>query len=420
MKEFSVGDKVTVTGKQFKYAGFVSPSSEEEVLVLKLENGYNVGVLKNKIERRTLIQSARKTQISVPVIKNDLKLPKISIISTGGTITSKVDYKTGAVSSLTKPEELIAKIPELAKLANINIVSPFSKLSEDMLPEDWQIIADHVALELNKGAEGVIVTHGTDTLHFTAAALSFMIKDISKPIALVGGQRSSDRGSFDGAQNLICAVHYCLSQIAEVAIIMHANTDDDYCYALRGTKVRKMHSSRRDAFRSINCLPLAKIDPKKGVSILSKDYKKRTDKKVSVNTKLQLKVALIKSSPGLKPDVLNYYIEKGYMGIVIEGTGFGHVAEEWVRPLKWATKQMIVCMTTQTIYGTTNDHIYSRGVELHRAGVVYCKDTMPEIAYVKLMHLLATHKNREEIKRMMQKNLVGEINDRIEKKSFLY
>jgi glutamyl-tRNA(Gln) amidotransferase subunit D len=420
MKEFSIGDNVTVAGKQLKYTGIVMPSSEDSVLVLKLNSGYNVGILKEKIERRTLIQSAKKVNREIAKLKQNSNLPKISIISTGGTITSKVDYKTGGVSPLTNPEELIANIPELEKLANIKLISPFSKLSENMSPEDWQTIADTVVSEINRGVEGVIVTHGTDTLHFTASALSFMIKDLSKPVALVGGQRSSDRGGFDGAQNLICAVHYCLSQIAEVVVIMHANTDDDFCYALRGTKVRKMHSSRRDAFRPINCLPLAKIYPKGKVEIIEKNYNNKKDKRVKLANQLETKVALIKYSPGLSPDVLGYYIDKGYKGLILEGTGFGHVSEDWIKQLKWATKQAIVCMTTQTIYGGTNNYIYSMGIKLHKAGVIYCKDTLAETAYVKLMHLLGTHKNLEEIKIMMQKNIAGEINERIVKKSFLY
>jgi glutamyl-tRNA(Gln) amidotransferase subunit D len=421
MKEPSIGDLAKVFGKEFTYTGIIMPSNDCDIIILKLENGYNVGVSKSKIQNISVMKQARPPVKNTPKIKSKSGLPNISIVTTGGTITSKIDYRTGAVHPLTKPEELIANIPELAELANIKIISPFSKLSEDLTSVDLQKIASSVALEINKGAEGVIVTHGTDTLHFTSAALSFMLKDLPKPVAVVGGQRSSDRGSFDGHQNLICAVHYCLSNIAEVAIIMHANSDDDFCYALRGTKVRKMHSSRRDAFRPINCLPLAKIDPKKGVEILDKNYNKKAAKKVVVNTNLEPKVVLIKYSPGLQPDILDYYIDKGYKGIVLEGTGFGHVSTEtWMKQIERATKHAVVCMTTQTIYGTTNNHIYSAGVKLHKAGVIYCKDTLPETAYIKLMILLGQNKNLQEVKQMMTQNLAGEINERIEKKSFLY
>jgi glutamyl-tRNA(Gln) amidotransferase subunit D len=420
MQKINVGDSVKIFGNGFQYSGQVVPSQEESIVVLKLDNGYNVGISEKKIQKVQVLGKVKKSASQLRKMKSNSKLPNITIITTGGTITSRVDYKTGAVHPLTKPEELIASVPELSNLANIKLISPFSKLSEDMLPEDWQSIADTVAYEINKGAEGVIVTHGTDTLHYTSSALSFMLKDLPVPIALVGGQRSSDRGSFDGAQNLICAVHYCLSPIAEVAIVMHANSDDDFCYALRGVKVRKMHSSRRDAFRPINCLVLAKIDPKKGVEVRCKHAKARTSTRVKLNAKLETKVALIKYSPGLSPDILDYYTDKGYKGVVLEGTGFGHVGGNWHTAIERATKHMIVCMTTQTIYGTTNNHIYSRGVELHKAGVVYCKDTLSETAYVKLMHLLGTNKNLDEVKMQMTQNIAGEINDRIEKKSFLY
>jgi glutamyl-tRNA(Gln) amidotransferase subunit D len=420
MQKLNVGDSVKIFGNGFQYSGQVMPSQEESIVVLKLDNGYNVGISEKKIQKVQLVGKSKQPASQLSKMKSNSKLPNITIVTTGGTITSKVDYKTGAVSPLTKPEELIANVPELTKLANIKIISPFSKLSEDMLLADWQSIADTVAYEINHGVDGIIITHGTDTLHYTSAALSFMLKDLPVPVALVGGQRSSDRGGFDGAQNLICAVHYCRSQIAEVAIIMHANTDDDYCYALRGTKVRKMNSSRRDAFRPINSLPLAKIYPMKGVEVLWKHARARTDKKVKLNNRLETKVALIKYTPGLSPDVLDYYIDKGYKGVVLEGTGFGHVGANWHSAVERATKHMIVCMTTQTIYGTTNNHIYSRGVELHKVGVIYCKDTLPETAYVKLMHLLGTNKNLEEVKMQMTQNLAGEINNRIEKKSFLF
>lgn len=421
MAKFAAGDFVRVSGRGFEYTGTVMPSQDENITILKLENGYNVGIVTKRIKKPHIIKRAKQSTPVLSKVKSKSGLPKITIITTGGTITSRVDYKTGATHSLTKPEELIANIPELTKLANIKIISPFSQWSEDLTPQDFQRIADTAAVELNKGASGVIVTQGTDTLHFTSAALSFMIKDLSKPIAVVGGQRSSDRGSFDGAQNLICAVHYCLSHIAEVAIVMHANTDDDYCYALRGTKVRKMHSSRRDAFRPINCLPLAKIDPKKGVEILAKNYNKRTDKTVKADTQLEPKVVLIKFFPGLKPDIINYYIDKGYKGIILEGTGFGNIATDtWIPTLENASKHAIICMTTQTLYGTTNNHVYSAGVREEKAGVIHCNDTLPETAYMKLMHLLGTNKNLNEVRKQMTQNLVGEINARIEKNSFLY
>jgi len=385
-----------------------------------LENGYNVGVYHKRIRTTHLITRAKQKPTILSKTKSQSGHPKVTIISTGGTITSKVDYKTGAVSPLTRPEDLIANVPELAKLADIKILAPFSKFSEDLTPQDWQKIADSVAHELNNGAQGVVVTHGTDTLHYTAAALSFMLKDLSKPVALVGGQRSSDRGSFDGHQNLICAVQYALSNIAEVAVVMHANSDDDICYAIRGTKVRKMHSSRRDAFRPINCSAFAEIHPQDGVKVTDKKTNRRSNSKVVLANQLEPKVALIKYSPGLHADVLDYYVDKGYKGIILEGTGFGHVAEDWKPHIERAVKHAVICMTTQTIYGATNPKVYSKGRQLEEAGVVFCNDTLAETAYIKLMILLKRTKNLEDVKKMMTENLAGEINNRIEKKSFLY
>lgn len=130
-----------------------------------------------------------------------------------------------------------------------------------MKPKHWIKIAHEVAKSLNSGDSGVVVAHGTDTMGYTAAALSFMLRDLGKPVILVGAQRSSDRPSSDAAMNLICSVRMSTSDVAEVMVVMHGETGDTYCLAHRGTKVRKMHTSRRDAFRSINDVPIAKVWP---------------------------------------------------------------------------------------------------------------------------------------------------------------
>ncbi|MFH1424396.1 MAG: Glu-tRNA(Gln) amidotransferase subunit GatD, partial [archaeon] len=260
MKE---GERVRVKTKKHTFEGILMPRSEladTDHIVVKLGTGYNIGILKSDIEKSEVLKESEK-KASAPKPKFEKGMPKIGIVATGGTISSKVDYKTGGVFPLESAEEMLTSIPELANYVSIDKISqPFQMLGEDMSPAEWGKIAKEVHKELSS-AEGVIVTHGTDTLHYTAAALSFMLRGLNKPIAVIGAQRSTDRGSSDDAQNLLCAAHYCLSDIAEVAIVMHGNTNDTYCIASRGTKVRKMHSSRRDAFRPINEAPLAKIFP---------------------------------------------------------------------------------------------------------------------------------------------------------------
>ena len=272
------GDRVEIKTKKEVIKGILMPQ-EGKTLVIKLDTGYNIGIDHKKVLKIKKIKKGKKPgRIVTKKIKHRKSLPKVTFISTGGTIGTHVDYVTGGVFMCRTPEEILTTTPELGNIINIKTKSPFTVASEDMSIENWQQLARLIAKELNSGADGVILTHGTDYLHYTSAALSFMLKNLSKPVALVGAQRSPDRGSFDGTQNLLCAAHYCRSDIAEVAVVMHGSTSDEFCLANRGVKCRKMHTSRRDAFRPINELPLAKIWPDGKTKILNKNYKRSNQK----------------------------------------------------------------------------------------------------------------------------------------------
>ena len=423
------GDIVKVATKDETYEGVLMPRSEladEDHIVVKLASGYNIGVSKKNIKKLEK-KAAGKREAAFKGMKFSKAKPPISMVSVGGTITAKVDYKTGGVYPFETPEELLQSVPELADFVSIKKMSqPFSLLSEDMSSDDWGKIATEVKKELDAGAEGVIVTHGTDTLHYTAAALSFMLPNLPKPVAVVGAQRSVDRGSFDGNQNILCAAHHCTSDIAEVAIVMHGTTEDKYCLACRGTKVRKMHSSRRDAFRPVNTAPLAKIFPDGNIIVSNYDHARRSGGKATLDTAFEEKVALVKYYPGADPGVLDYYAGKGFRGIILEGTGFGHTATQplnkkfnWLEPVKkLIDKGIFVGMTTQTLYGRTDPLVYSAGRLLKDAGVVYLGDMLPETAYVKLGWVLG-HK-KWDVKAKMLENIAGELNPRIDPESFLY
>ncbi len=407
------------------YEGLEVPSSDDSVTMVKLNNGYNIGINKDKIKKVERTEE-KLSSAKVPKLKTEKDLPKISLITTGGTIMSKVDYKTGANSWLTKPEELLAQIPELSKLANLKIISPYSVATEDMGIKEWQDLAEITAKELNdQSVSGVIITLGTDTMHYISAALSFMVKTPNKPVAFVGGQRSSDRGSFDGAQNLICAVHYCLSDIATISIVMHESTEDTACIAIRGVKARKMHCSKRNTFRPINDLPLARIWPDGKIEILNDNCAERSNEKVLASTKMEPKVALIKWVPDLDPEVLDFYLKNNYRGIIIEGTGFGNTAvkskKSWLPAIKKAADAgVFVGMTSQCLYGRTDAFVYDTGRYLQQAGVVYLKDILPETAYVKLCWALGQTKDKARLKDLMLANLAGEYNEHISEESFLY
>jgi len=358
-------------------------------------------------------------------LKFDHKKPKVALIMTGGTIISRVDYRTGGVYALERPEELLTNIPELKNIVFIDDIKvPFKKMSEDLNYKDWQALAELVAKELNKN-EGVIITHGTDTLHYTSAALSFMLKNLSKPVVLVGSQRSSDRGSSDAFMNLICSAYAAVSNIAEVGVCMHGSTDDQYCYFIRGTKVRKLHTTRRDAFRSINEMPLAKFWPDGKIDILNKNHKTRKDGKVLADVKFEPKVALLKAYPGSEPEILEILAKKGYRGFVIEGTGMGHVPTEaeksWIPVIKKLIKDGIpVVIAPQTLYGRINTDVYTNlRVLYHEAKAIPAEDMLPEVAYVKLGWVLGHTKDLEEIRKMMLTNIAGEITARSEIETFL-
>jgi glutamyl-tRNA(Gln) amidotransferase subunit D len=312
---------------------------------------------------------------------------------------------------------------------------PFTLASEDMNHSHWQQIAELAAKELNKGRRGVIVTHGTDTLHFTAAALSFMLKNLSKPVAIIGAQRSPDRGSFDGILNLICGGYFVgHSNIGEVAVVMHGSSSDDFCLAHRGTKARKMHTSRRDAFRSINNLPLARIWPNGKIEVMNENHRKFEDRKVEADTSFEPKVAMVKFYPGSDPGIIDYYVDNDFKGIIIEATGLGHVAtgesgtseNETIKSLSWiphikaaVDRGVVIVITSQTLYGRVHPFVYRNLRLLYEAGAVFGEDMLPETAYIKLGWLLGHEKNIEKVKNLMLTNLAGEISAETDYRNYL-
>jgi glutamyl-tRNA(Gln) amidotransferase subunit D len=418
-KGLSLGDRVSVVKREgdrrIRYEGIIMPPYElspGETLTIKLDNGYNVGIRIDLIESVEVIEKAKpKKEVAFKeVLPRKEGLPGVTIIGTGGTIASKIDYKTGAVHAAFTAEELAKAVPEIFEIANITPKLLMNIMSEDMKPEYWKKIAREVASALNSGEDGVVIAHGTDTLAYTSAALSFLLRDLTKPVILVGSQRSSDRPSSDSAMNLICATRMATADFGEVAIVMHGETSDTYCLAHRGTKARKMHTSRRDAFRSINDVPIARIWPGGKIEFLRKDYRKRSDGEVWVDGKMEERVGLLKVVPGMSAELIDFFVDKGYKGIVIEGTGLGHTPNDVIPAIERATEEGVaVCMTSQCLYGRVNLNVYSTGRRLLKAGVIPCEDMLPETAYVKLMWVLGHTDDLEEVRRMMLTNYAGEI-----------
>ena len=404
-------DKVSVETNGVKYEGTLMPSQTDRI-VLKLKNGYNIGIRKESASLTLLDKKEGKISLTESGYAQKMKkgnLPRISILSTGGTIASKIDYRTGAVTSQFSADDVLAAIPELEEIANYNCRMIYSILSENMRPSYWVELARAVYEEIKNGADGIIITHGTDTMMYTAAALSFMI-ETPVPIVLVGSQRSADRPSSDNAMNAICAAKVATSDIAEVCVVMHGSTSDDFCYIHRGTKVRKMHTSRRDAFQSINARPIGRVEyPSREIKILS-SFIKRGEKKLAINDKLESKCALIKYVAGASNESLLFHSGSGYKGIVIEGTGLGHVSTEWIPLIRTITDAGIpVVMTSQCINGRVCDRVYDTGRDILKAGAIESEDMLSEVALVKLMWVLGQTRDHEKVTAMMHTNIAGEL-----------
>ncbi len=419
-----VGDRVKVVFPKKEYEGILleTPKSEKGIYLLKLDSGYNIGLNKKDSLSLEVIEKFKEKE-EIEVKKKSSGKPNVAMIITGGTIAARLNPVKGGVDWLDTPESLFKFYPEIFDKVNVlKVEVPFMKASEDMDYKDWQKIAKVAGKLLNdSNIRGVIVTHGTDFLHYTSAALSFFLRDLNKPVVLTYSQRSIDRASSDANLNLQCSALAAISDIAEVMLVGHATTNDDYCYAMPGTKVKKLHSSRRDAFKIVNSKPFAKIFSDM-IDIL-KRHNIRNKNKVKVDAKFEEKVALVKLYPGQDPGILDYYLKNKYKGIVLEMSGLGHAPTKrarlgWTKKLKEVQdKGLIVCAAAQTIYGRLDPLVYSNGREMLETGIIYLEDMLAETAFVKLGWVLGHAdwaKDKEIVKKKMLENFSGELNDRLE------
>ncbi len=418
------GDVIVVRrGDGSEFRGVLMPRyslSPGPFIVLKLPNGYNIGV---RVDESTVIEKVGSVERGkpgepMPLVEGPLKPPRerVMIVGAGGTVASRIDYETGAVKPYLSVDELSLSVPELWRYADIDAVQVFQVLSEDMKPSMWARLVDEVAKAIERGYDGVVVTHGTDTMAFTASALAFAFhRGLPVPIALTGAQRSSDRPSSDAAFNLTAAVLVASrAPFAEVTVVMHGETGDTYALAHRGVRVKKMHSSRRDAFQSINSPPLAKVWPYDArIEIIDKRFRGRGKEDLVVENGFHERVALIKHFPGDIASVIDALVDKGFKGIVIEGTGFGHVSNDAIKSLERAREEGVaVAIVTQTIFGRVNLNVYSTGRRMLAAGVIPLEDMTAEAAYAKLSWVLARAEDLDEVRRLMLTNLAGEISGR--------
>ncbi len=416
----SVGDSIKIATENGEITGLLMPryeSASEEYIVIKLNSGYNTGIHVTKIKSiaKLLDKGQAVAAVRTPAVTANQNLPKVALISTGGTIASKIDYRTGGVHAALSADELYASVPELANHASIDPEVLMSEYSENLRPEHWTLIAEKIAEKIKTGRyRGIVVPHGTDTMHYTAAALSFALQKLPIPVVLVGAQRSSDRPSSDAALNLLGATVFATeSKYAGIFVTMHAGTSDDTIACHVGTRVRKNHTSRRDAFESIDMTPVAFVknnEIEMQQKCPNRLVQRSSDSPFEVNTKFENRVILLKYYPGFDPMLLEHVINVGYRAIVLEGTGLGHVGKECFHALKKAVDAgIMVCMTSQCIWGRIRMTVYDTGRDLLDIGVIPLSDMISETATVKAMWALANSEDVEAAKKIMQENLANEI-----------
>ena len=400
------------------FSGIILPRSEnddDKHIVLKLITGYNVGIDTSTI---TDMKEVGYKEAHYKIPEKEFPFtegqPKVKLFGTGGTIASRLDYRTGAVIPAFSPGELYGAVPELADICNLETEKLFAVFSENMGPEQYKTLAIAIGKEIEKGVDGIIIGHGTDTLHHTAAALSFMIQNSPIPIILVGSQRSSDRPSSDAALNLMhAATAAAKSDIAEIMVCMFGPTSDEYGLLHQGTRVRKMHSSYRSTFRTIGETPIATVTRDK-ITPIKQDYnRRRNDRKVTILPYFEEKVALLYYYPNMQPDMIYSLIDNGYKGIVIAGTGLGHVNKPLYPAIKKCQKLGIpIYMTVQTLWGYVHMFVYDTGRDLMNYGIIPAENMLPEVAIIKLSWALGQTDDLEKLKELMLTPIANEITKR--------
>ncbi|MBN2155040.1 MAG: Glu-tRNA(Gln) amidotransferase subunit GatD [Candidatus Lokiarchaeota archaeon] len=411
-------DKVEIKKGNSIFQGIILPRNqfaEDGYIEIKLKNGYNIGIKVQDLDTVRVVgkNPPMKVEFKGVSVPKDRAKPNVTLLGTGGTIASRLDYVTGGVIPAFQPHELYAAVPELADICNLDTKIVFKIFSEDMEPKNWLRLAKEVASLSNKEIDGVVIGHGTDTIGYSTAALSFLVKNLKIPVVFVGSQRSSDRPSSDAAMNLIHATQLAANgDIAEVVLCMLGSSSHTFGYIHRGTRVRKMHSSARDAFKTIGDIPLGKIDHGEITWFKNNLVRKsevNSDVDTVCSTKIESKCALVHIYPGMSAEIIDFYIDKGYKGMVFAGTGLGHAPNHTFKAIDRATSEDVtVVMALQTLWGFTGMDVYSNGRKLKDLGVIPA-DMIPETAFAKLCWILGECESKDEIRTLMITNIAGEI-----------
>ena len=419
-----------------EHEGLALPAAGPKLITLKLANGYNVSYPESYVESVEILDEVEISEEEAPTpIEQDGNLPLVHLIHTGGTIASKVDYATGAVTARFEPDELLQSVPELRSVARLRVVKLGNMFSDDIRPRHWNRMLKATEEAFAEGAVGVVITHGTDTLHLSAAAMGYgWAGNGGRPpgrIVLTGSQRSPDRGSSDAAENLVAAVHWAAHgpeptgyRDASV-VVMHSESSDGQCAVLPGIACRKYHSSRRDAFKAINQGPLAWINNDgTGPSIEMAEHEPADARVEAISPMMfneDTRIAQFIADPHLDPNLVMLAIKDGFDAIVLHGTGLGHLPisdPQDDSPENTKLRLMledhcsnggVVVVVAQTIHGPMNLNVYAKGREQQDMGVIgHGSLCPPGSALVKLHHLLSRGGGQETVASNWTEDLCGE------------
>ena len=335
------------------------------------------------------------------------------LIYTGGTIGMKQDMKDLTLKPFDF-SQILDEVPEIRKFAfkidTYSFEPPID--SSDVEPSLWQDLA-RLIKEKYEDYDGFIILHGTDTMSYSASALSFMLDGLTKPVIFTGSQLPIGVPRTDGKENLISAVEIASAKdeeghpaVPEVCVCFDS-------LLMRGNRSTKVNSEVFRAFQSPNFPPLAEA----GINIrYNNEYIRKPNdwyQSLTINTELDTRVSILKIHPGITPEVVrNILCGKDTRAIIMETYGSGNApTRDWFLDIVKESSAMnkIIVNVTQCLAGPVNMNIYANGKALERAGVIDGYDSTTESALAKLFYLMGKSRDNEWVKAMMSRNLKGEI-----------
>ena len=324
---------------------------------------------------------------------------KILLLTTGGTIAS---VPGGEGLEPHRSGVMERELEQLRTYYDITVQDVMCLDSSNITPEEWQLIARHV-FENRAGFDGIVISHGTDTMAYSASAVTFMLPDIDLPVVFTGSQLPLADMLSDGPDNLRTAFAMAASGCAGVFLAFDRKV-------MLGCRAVKVRASGFSAFESVNARYAAQVS-NRGL-VVDPEILPRQSGKARLCTDISRNVFLLKLTPGLNPAVFDMLAAMGYRGIVIEAFGLGgvNVLQKGLRGIRRAVEDGIsVVVTTQCLYDSSDLRVYQVGNKLLELGVIQGRDMTSEAAMTKLMWAIGQGMEQPEIAQLFERNLAGEV-----------